>query len=255
MLHCSVSARRVLRTTTLSLGVVATIAAMLLAAEPPSTRPADGLRTSNPAVYALVDAKIIVSPGRVIEKGTVVVRDGVIEAVGADVKPPADARVANLSGKTIYAGLIDAFAEVDVPAPTGGARHWNGNIAAQVDVAAAYQGDAKLNATLRGQGITARLVAPAAGILKGTSVVVTTADAEAGATIVRSGVASHGTLTVPRLARRRTAQEYPGSPMARRSFGRHCSMLSGNRKRTRPRPAMPACRGPSVTTHSLRSGR
>lgn len=213
MPHRSVPARRLLWTTSFSLGLVAVIAALLVAAELPSTRPADGLRTSNLAVYALVDAKIVVSPGRVIEKGTVVVRNGVIEAVGAEVEPPADARVVNCTGKTIYAGLIDAFAEVDVPAPTGGARHWNANIIPQVDVAAVYQSDAKTNATLRGQGITARLVAPAAGILKGTSAVVTTADAEAGATIVRSGVASHATLTVPRIARRRTAQEYPGSPM------------------------------------------
>lgn len=190
------------------------------AADETSTRPADGLRTNTPSVYALVDAKIVVAPGREIEKGTVVVRDGVLEAVGADVKPPADARVIDLARKTIYAGLIDAFAEIDVPAPTGGANHWNANIVPQVDVAAVYLGDAKTNATLRGQGITARLVAPSAGIFKGLSAVVTTGEGDGGATIVKSGVAMHATLTVPRIARRRTAQEYPGSPMGALALAR-----------------------------------
>ena len=53
--------------------------------------------------------RIVPEPGKTIEKGTIVVRDGVIEAAGADVKPPADARVIDLSGKTAYAGLIDAL--------------------------------------------------------------------------------------------------------------------------------------------------
>ena len=35
-----------------------------------------------------------------------------IEAAGADLKPPADARVIDLAGKTVYAGLIDAFGEI-----------------------------------------------------------------------------------------------------------------------------------------------
>src|SRR3954464_10482690 len=84
-------------------------------AAPPATAPVVGLAQNTPAVFALTNLRIVPEPGRVIEKGTIVVRDGVIEAVGADAKPPGDARIIDLSGKTAYAGLIDAYGEVTIP--------------------------------------------------------------------------------------------------------------------------------------------
>src|SRR4051812_10630156 len=86
-------------------------------AQPPSTIPPNGLRDNTPAVHALINARIVVAPGRTIEKATLVIRDGVVTAVGADVAAPSDARVWDLSGKTIYPGLIDAYGE---PGPVGG---------------------------------------------------------------------------------------------------------------------------------------
>jgi len=46
-----------------------------------------------PRVHALTGVRIVVAPGEVIESGTVVIRDGVLTAVGADVEIPADARL------------------------------------------------------------------------------------------------------------------------------------------------------------------
>jgi hypothetical protein len=93
----------------------------------PDTRPPDGLRDGTPQVHALVGGRIVLAPGHVIESGTLVVRDGTIVAVGADVATPADARVWDLKGKTIYPGLIDAFSEVQIdPAILKqGATYWN----------------------------------------------------------------------------------------------------------------------------------
>ena len=74
-----------------------------------------------PRVHALTGARIVVAPGRVIEKGTIVVRDGVIEAVGASVAIPADARIWKVDSLTIYPGLIDLAMPVSVtPADQGG---------------------------------------------------------------------------------------------------------------------------------------
>src|SRR5215213_8790671 len=94
------------------------LAVSLLLAQPPSTVPPTGLRDNTPACHALVGARIVVAPGKTIEKGTLVVRDGKIVAVGAsdDVKAPADARVWDCTGKTIYAGLIDGFNELPIEA-------------------------------------------------------------------------------------------------------------------------------------------
>ncbi len=59
--------------------------------------------------FALRDAKIVRVSGPVIEHGTVLVRNGLIEAVGENVTVPADAWVIDCKGLTVYPGLIDAL--------------------------------------------------------------------------------------------------------------------------------------------------
>src|SRR5688572_10453480 len=64
-------------------------------------------------VQALVGAKVVLRPGDVLEQATIVVRDGVIEAVGPAVVPPADARVWDLRGLTVYPGLIEPYLRLE----------------------------------------------------------------------------------------------------------------------------------------------
>ena len=59
-----------------------TLAAPALAQTPER---AGGLR---PTVFAIRDARVVTEPGKVLPRATVVVRDGLIEAVGADVEVP-----------------------------------------------------------------------------------------------------------------------------------------------------------------------
>src|ERR1017187_1115801 len=66
------------------------------------------LAQSHPAV-AIHNAKIVTVSGSVINKGTVVVRNGLIEAVGENVAVPPDAMLVEGEGLTVYPGLIDAL--------------------------------------------------------------------------------------------------------------------------------------------------
>lgn len=69
-----------------------------------------------PRLTAFTGARIIVgNEGAVIENGTLVMRDGQIEAVGATVSTsvPADAEVRNVQGKTIIPGLINVHGHVN----------------------------------------------------------------------------------------------------------------------------------------------
>ena len=61
-----------------------------------------------PAV-AIRNAKIVTVSGPTIAKGTVVVRNGLIEAVGENAAVPADAMVVDGEGLTVYPGLIDGL--------------------------------------------------------------------------------------------------------------------------------------------------
>jgi len=173
------------------------------------TAPQEGIRQNTPRVVALTNARLVTEPGRLVESGVLVVRDGMITQVGSNVQPPADARIVDLDGKTVYPGLIDAFGEVDQKLAAGGSPYWNSLISPQLNVADVYRPDSALDAMLRTQGVTARLVAPASGIFKGVSTFVLTAG-DAREAIVSRHVAQHLRLTVPRG---RGRDNYPNSPM------------------------------------------
>jgi hypothetical protein len=68
-----------------------------------------------PSAVAIRNAKIVTVSGPVIAKGTVILRNGLIEAVGENVQVPADAWVVDGEGMTVYPGLIDALSTVGMP--------------------------------------------------------------------------------------------------------------------------------------------
>lgn len=62
--------------------------------------------------YALVGGTIHPVSGPPIERGTLLMRNGRIEAVGADLAPPADATIVSVSGMHIWPGVINAASTV-----------------------------------------------------------------------------------------------------------------------------------------------
>ncbi|MFC1734431.1 hypothetical protein ACFL6I_29380, partial [candidate division KSB1 bacterium] len=58
-------------------------------------------------VFAVTNARIVIGNGSVIEAGTMVLRDGLIAAVGTNVQIPAEAEVIDGSDMVIYPGFID----------------------------------------------------------------------------------------------------------------------------------------------------
>ena len=71
---------------------------------------------------AITNARIVTVSGAEIPKGTVVIRDGVIADVGASARVPADAKVFDGNGLTVYPGLIDTNTNVGMgqARPQGG---------------------------------------------------------------------------------------------------------------------------------------
>src|SRR6185295_4726162 len=65
--------------------------------------------------YAITNARIVTVSGPVIERGTVVIRNGLIAAAGANVNAPPDARVIDGAGLTVYPGLIDSYTDLGLP--------------------------------------------------------------------------------------------------------------------------------------------
>lgn len=74
-------------------------------------------------LIAIRNARIVTVSGPDIENGTVVIRDGKIEAVGAAVNVPAGAQTIDGSGLSVYPGMIDAGTNmglVEVPQGANG---------------------------------------------------------------------------------------------------------------------------------------
>jgi imidazolonepropionase-like amidohydrolase len=161
--------------------------------------------------WALTNARIETVTRGVIERGTIVIRDGLIAAVGANVQVPADARVIDLSGRRVVPGLIDLTSTIGLPAPPqpggGGGPGGGGFAAAQ---AAAQQGQrgpvglepARMVAdelrptaadvrAAREAGITAALVAPTRGAFRGQSALVPMREDAETRDVVRSPVGLH----------------------------------------------------------------
>jgi N-acetylglucosamine-6-phosphate deacetylase len=169
-----------------------------------STRPWPGLREYTPRVHALTGATVIPYSGQVLENATLVIRDGVIVAVGESVDIPPDARVWSLSGKYVYPGLIDLHTrygqkktsgsrpggrggEKESPEPTG-SPYWSAKIAPERDGAHLFKPDEDAAKTLRGQGVALVLSVPDGDIITGTGALVTTGDGVGNDLVVKSDV-------------------------------------------------------------------
>jgi imidazolonepropionase-like amidohydrolase len=121
--------------------------------------------------YAITDARLVTLTGQVVESGTIVLRGGLIEALGADVSPPADAVLIDGEGLTVYPGFIDAYSQAGLVLPERDEREHAGNIADQL--ATEYFDPASTDlAAYRKQGLTSALIARSDGVFGGQAVLV-----------------------------------------------------------------------------------
>jgi len=167
--------------------------------------------------YAITNARIVVGAGPVIERGTVVIRNGLIASIGPNVAVPADARVIDGTGLTVYPGFIDSNTTFAIPTPTPAST----SVTASANPLAAFLGPPTTPSAVspnstqppglqpeilaadiirpggeqieaaRSAGITAALTAPRGQIFPGQSVFINLAGDTPQQMIVRSPVALH----------------------------------------------------------------
>ena len=185
----------------------------LLAQQEGSTRHVEGLQENDPSTFVLTNADIVVRPGTVLKNSTMVIQDGRVVAVGGAQAWPADHRLIDLAGKTVYPGLIDGYSEQEIvisEAPEH-ARYWNANVRPSRDVTRLFQWEEDATEGLRENGITAVLVSPAEGIFKGQAALVLATEINAEQSVLAPQVAQSAELTVQR--RFGGPRIYPSSPM------------------------------------------
>ena len=165
-----------------------------------------------PQVHAIVSARVVTVSGAVLESATLVLRDGVIQAVGPTVAVPPDARVIDGKGLTLTPGLIDGFSGLGLPAPSPRAPGAGPASPTPAPSPLAPQAMAldRLRAAeaqkARDTGVTTALVIPKEGVLPGQSVLVNLSSDQAEAMVLKQPAALH--LHMATLFR-----QYPGSLM------------------------------------------
>jgi imidazolonepropionase-like amidohydrolase len=165
-----------------------------------------------PSVFAIEHAKIVTEPGRMIETGTLVLRNGVIEAVGPDgeVQVPFDAERIDGAGLVAYPGFIDAYSTAGIDDQAKRSRTGSGRTVDYASFAlAATPPDNRSGLTpeflvaealtlddagakpRRAAGFTSMLVAPGGGIATGQSALVSLSGQPRREIVVQTPVALH----------------------------------------------------------------
>lgn len=167
---------------------------------------------------AIEGARIVQAPGRVLDRGTVVLRDGLILAVGRDVAVPYDAERIPGDSLTVYAGFLDALSHAGVPKPKpdAGRRERSFDPGNPPDDEAGIQpdrnvrdlldaGDASIEA-LRNLGFTIAHTVPHGGLLPGSGSLILLGGRDAHALVLRPDVSFFAQFE-------RARGVYPSTPM------------------------------------------
>jgi imidazolonepropionase-like amidohydrolase len=196
------------------------------------------VRAEAPHAYAIIGARIVTAAGAPIETGTVLVRNGLIEAVGASVTVPPAATVIDGRGLTVYPGLIDMGNPAGLELPPAQAPQARNRMEAerwkrqqllrpQFEAANNVRADAPELGRLAAAGITTILSAPPGDVFRGQSSLINVvapddppqigniADERRGLYVVKTPVALH-----IMLSERPQGTTYPVSLLGSISFVR-----------------------------------
>jgi len=127
--------------------------------------------------YAIRNARIVTVSGPDIENGTVVIRDGKIEAVGTSVNVPAGAQTIDGHGLSVYPGMIDAGTNmglVEVPQGANGTVDLAevGDLNPNAKAIIAVNPYSAHVAVTRVEGVTNTVTAPAGGLISGQAALI-----------------------------------------------------------------------------------
>nr|WP_293837810.1 amidohydrolase family protein [uncultured Arsenicibacter sp.] len=194
-----------------------------------TTFPNNGVADERPNLYAFTNATIVVDPQTTLTNATLLIRQGVIEAVGTNVTIPAGTVVKDLKGKRIYPALIDLDSDYGMPEPPQGAAggrgrgmggppqyesnkkgpyYWNQAVQPEVSASLLFKANSTKADELRKLGFGTVLAHPHDGIARGSGVLVTLADERENSIVLRETVSSHYSFS-----KGTSTQAYPNSPM------------------------------------------
>ncbi len=188
-----------------------------------TTFPPHGLHSNPSRVHAFTNCHLVISPGEVIDDGVLIIRNGLIENAGRNLKVPADAALHDLKGAWVYPGLIDIYAGYGVkkksrkPGGDSGPQYkgtrsgpvaWNDAVKPEHRVFEELEHSPKSAGQWRKLGFTTVHAVPNDGIFRGQAALLNLGDGSLTEDLIQAE-------TFPCLSFRKgvSRQEYPSSQM------------------------------------------
>lgn len=136
-----------------------------------STADAQQVEKSSYGTFALTHAAVETVTHGLIDPATVIIRNGLIEAVGPDVPIPADATIIDCKGLTIYPGMIDGgtrlgLQEIESISLTQDYDEL-GELTPEMDALTAVNPNSVLIPVTRVSGVTSVITYPSGGLFPG----------------------------------------------------------------------------------------
>lgn len=188
------------------------------------TFPVNGAVDKRLNIYAFTNATVVVDFQTTLTNATLLVKDGVIEAVGANVTIPRGAIVTDLAGKHIYPSIVDPYTNYGMPevkpgrrsfmdppqieSSRAGAYGWNDAVKADFNAIEEFKIDTKAAEKWRKEGFGTVLAFRPDGIVRGSSALVTLSDGPANLVVVKPKASAH--LSFDKGS---STQNYPNSIM------------------------------------------
>lgn len=180
-----------------------------------------GVIAKNTNYTAFTNATIHVSPTEVIDKATLLIKDGKVVSVGTSINIPKNTTQIDLSGKHIYPSFIDLYTSFGVKKPErsgdgpqyGPSRsgyYWNDHVMPEQDAMASFKYDAKTASEMHKLGFGVVNTHMPDGIVRGTGALIAlNNDADNAMRVIDGRTTQHFSFSKSVTSR----QSYPSSIM------------------------------------------
>lgn len=192
-------------------------------AQQPETFPVNGTYDQRDGLYAFTNATVYIAYNKKIEKATLLIRNGKVEQVGANITVPKNAVTIDLKGKFIYPAFIDLYSNYGLPeakrrenrdgkpqmeSDKKGAYGWNEAIRPETQANALFDTDVKTAKSMRELGFAAALTHLQDGIARGSGAMVLLGNDAPQQSIVKGRASAHYSFD-----KGTSTQDYPESLM------------------------------------------
>ena len=234
---------------TLLIGFISLFVLVGINVKAQETFPRNDVLDERSEAYAFTNATIVADHTTKIENGTLLIKDGLIVDLGADLSVPDGFTIVDLEGKYIYPSLIDLHTNYGIPKPergpggggfrgpeqimskTKGAFNSNEAIKTNFNASEVFTVDDKVAGGMRKHGFGSVLTFRADGIARGSSALVTLGDESENKVLIKNRVAAHYSFS-----KGTSSQNYPGSMMGFISLLRQTYLDAGWFNLQSPRP-------------------